>query len=118
VVKDWFESRSRSARQSGESVCDVDYFEAGCLPRWRVVELITEIEQNIWMQFSDADMHGSAFGTITGLTELILHARHRAVRAGNFKILCIRDWRALGNSGQKQLGCRRMFKTPTPFYPS
>jgi len=36
------------------------------------VELITEIEQIFGMQFSDADMQDQRFGTITGLTELIL----------------------------------------------
>lgn len=71
-VKDWFESRSKIGKQSGESVCDVDYFEAGWLTSMEVVELITEIEQIFGMQFSDADMQDPLFGTITGLTELIL----------------------------------------------
>jgi acyl carrier protein len=37
-----------------------------------VVELITEIEQQFGMQFSDDDMQDPRFVTISGLSELIL----------------------------------------------
>jgi acyl carrier protein len=37
-----------------------------------VVELVTEIEQQFGIQFSDDDMHDQRFETFAGLAELIL----------------------------------------------
>jgi acyl carrier protein len=71
-IIDWFESRTKTAEQAGESTLNVDYFEAGWLTSMEVVEFITEIEQTFGMQFSDDDMQDPRFATINGLTALIL----------------------------------------------
>lgn len=71
-IIDWFESRTKTAKQASESLLTVDYFEAGWLTSMEVVEFITEIEQTFGMQFSDDDMQDPRFATINGLTELIL----------------------------------------------
>lgn len=71
-IIDWFESRAKTAKQAGESLVNIDYFEAGWLTSMEVVEFITEIERTFEMQFSDDDMQDPRFATISGLTELIL----------------------------------------------
>jgi D-alanine--poly(phosphoribitol) ligase subunit 2 len=71
-IIDWFQSRAKTAKQAGQSLLNVDYFEAGWLTSMEVVEFITETERTFGMQFSDDDMHDPRFTTINGLTELIL----------------------------------------------
>lgn len=70
-IIDWFVSRSKLGKAEPESVCDMDYFEAGWLTSMEVVEFVTEIEQQFGMQFSDRDLQDARFVTIAGLAELI-----------------------------------------------
>jgi acyl carrier protein len=71
-IKDWFANRTKIGKQPNESSLDVDYLEAGWLTSMEVVELITEIEQQFGIQFSDDDMQDPRFVTIAGLSELVL----------------------------------------------
>jgi len=54
-LKDWFEKRAKIGTLNSQSLLDVDYFQAGWLTRWSC-GIITEIEQQFEMQFSDEDM--------------------------------------------------------------
>ncbi len=49
-----------------------DYFEAGWLTSMEVVELVTDIEREFHMQFSDIDFQDPRFVTIVGLAALIV----------------------------------------------
>jgi acyl carrier protein len=71
-IHNWFRSRTKIGKEQTTSSADVDYLEAGWLTSMEVVELITEIEQQFGMQFSDDDMQDPRFVTISGLSELIL----------------------------------------------
>jgi acyl carrier protein len=71
-LKDWFQSRAKLGTQAKEFSLDINYFEAGWLTSMEVVELITEIEQQFGIEFSDDDMQDQRFETIAGLAELIL----------------------------------------------
>lgn len=76
-LTDWFVGRAKIGKeaigkQAGESLLDVDYFEAGWLTSMEVVEFVTEIERRFDMQFSDRDLQDPRFVTIAGVAELIL----------------------------------------------
>ena len=71
-IQNWFKSRTKIGKEQTTSSVDVDYLDAGWLTSMEVVELITEIEQQFGMQFSDDDMQDPRFVTISGLSELIL----------------------------------------------
>jgi acyl carrier protein len=71
-LQDWFASRAKIDKQSGEPLLDIDYFEAGWLTSMEVVEFVTEIEWQFAMQFSDSDLQDPRFVTIAGLAALIL----------------------------------------------
>ena len=71
-ILNWFTSRAKIGKEQTTSALDVDYLEAGWLSSMEVVELITEIEQQFGMQFTDDDMQDPRFVTIVGLSELIL----------------------------------------------
>jgi acyl carrier protein len=79
---DWFVSRSKLRKAMPESVCDIDYFEAGWLTSMEVVEFVTEIEQQFGMQFSDRDLQDPRFVTIAGLAELISERSAQATPSG------------------------------------
>jgi acyl carrier protein len=73
-LRNWFESRAKIGKHANPpaAILDVDYFEAGWLTSMEVVELITEIERQFCIQFSEEDMQDRRLVTIAGLTELIL----------------------------------------------
>lgn len=71
-LKDWFRSHAKLGTQAKDFSLDINYLEAGWLTSMEVVELITEIELQFGIQFSDDDMQDQRFETIAGLAELIL----------------------------------------------
>jgi acyl carrier protein len=75
---DWFGARSKLGKGPPESVCGIDYFEAGWLTSMEVVEFVTEIERQFAMQFSDRDLQDPRFVTIAGLVELIVERSAQA----------------------------------------
>jgi acyl carrier protein len=71
-LTNWFAARGKLGKSAPPVLHDTDYFEAGWLTSMEVVELVTEIEQQFGMQFSDRDLQDPRFVTIAGLSELIL----------------------------------------------
>jgi acyl carrier protein len=73
-LADWFAARSKNGNEKmpQAAMLQTDYFAAGWLTSMEVVELVTEIEQEFAVQFSDGDFRDPRFVTIGGLGELIL----------------------------------------------
>jgi acyl carrier protein len=70
-VTAWFVRRSKISQQEAAHVRHIDYFDAGWLTSMEVVELVTEIEQQFGIQFSDRDVQDQRFVTIGGMGELV-----------------------------------------------
>ena len=71
-LKNWFQSHAKQGAQASDFSLDIDYLEAGWLTSMEVVELVTELEQQFGIRFSDDDMQDARFETIAGLVELTL----------------------------------------------
>lgn len=68
---DWFCRRLMPPGSTQEEQLQVNYFEAGLIDSFGVIELITEIEQNFDIRFSEKHFQERRFATIGGLGELI-----------------------------------------------
>lgn len=68
----WFANRRKTDGGAGKEFLDVNYLDAGLLSSLEVVELVTEIEDEFGIQFSEADFQNERFVTISGLSDLIL----------------------------------------------
>lgn len=73
----WFSNRRKTDRAAGKELLDVNYLDAGLLTSLEVVELVTEVEQEFGIQFSELDFQDQRFPTISGLSDLILERRTR-----------------------------------------
>ncbi len=76
-LTDWFVTRGKvhtnvTSAVPADTLSKTDYFEAGWLTSMEVVELVTEIERQFAVQFSERDLQDPRFVTIAGLTELII----------------------------------------------
>jgi acyl carrier protein len=69
-LRQWFGSRGRLTGTSA-NLLDTDYFAAGWLSSMELVEMVTEIERQFEIQFSEADLRDQRFVTISGLSELV-----------------------------------------------
>jgi len=81
-LREWFASRGKIGRNAPENLLETDYFAAGWLSSMEVVEFVTEIEHHFGMQFSELDLQGQRFATISGLSELILERSTQAHPSG------------------------------------
>ncbi len=68
----WFSNRRKTGVGGEKEFVDVNYLDAGLLTSLEVVELVTEIEREFGIQFSEADFQSQRFLTISGLSDLIL----------------------------------------------
>lgn len=85
-LADWFVARGKikanAPPNQRETFLNIDYFEAGWLTSMEVVELVTEIEGEFGVQFSDRDLQDPRLATIAGLRELIAECSTRAGESG------------------------------------
>jgi len=67
----WFEKRNPGT----EIVPDANYYEAGYVDSFGIIELIEVIEEKFAIRFSDDDFKLSSFRTIVGVTKIIERRR-------------------------------------------
>jgi len=67
----WFKENSISNDSIPNNYNDENYFENGWIDSMKFIELITDIEQNYSIKFSNDEFQDRLFSTINGLTRII-----------------------------------------------
>ena len=76
----WFSSRDK-IRADAQQALAIDYLQSGLLTSLEIVELVSDIESQFAIQFSEAEMQDPRFSTIGGIGELVEAARTRVGRS-------------------------------------
>jgi len=72
---EWFRRRRKTGKLGPDELLHQNYLEAGWLTSMEIVELVTEIEDNFSIQFSESDLQDPRLVTVHGLAELIVERR-------------------------------------------
>ncbi|WP_456324637.1 acyl carrier protein [Desulfonauticus submarinus] len=67
----WFEQRGQVPGETVEEKLKVNYFEAGLIDSFGVIEMISEIEEYFGINFSEKHFQERRFATIGGLKDII-----------------------------------------------
>jgi len=67
----WFEQRGIPDAVQKDQIAELNYFQAGLLDSFGVIELIGAIEAEFGIQFTQDHFQDRRFGTIAGLSEII-----------------------------------------------
>ncbi len=70
-LQDWF--AGRGARPGREE----NYFDAGHLDSFGVIELIEEVERHFAMRFGERDFQDRRFSSVAGLAEIVHERLHK-----------------------------------------
>ena len=70
-LADWFDRRGEIQGKTEEERLAVNYFEAGLIDSFQVIELITEIEAHFDVRFSEIQFRDRRFSVIGGLAGII-----------------------------------------------
>lgn len=68
---DWFKKNGKAPNLSVEKDLQANFFESGIIDSLEIIGLITDIENNFNIQFSEKHFQDRRFSTISGLTEII-----------------------------------------------
>lgn len=70
-VVDWFAARTARAADEVTAMRDENYFDAGLIDSFGVIELIGDIEAEFPVVFDERDFQDRRFATMSGLAGLI-----------------------------------------------
>ena len=71
----WFSEKRPSPEGDLDAIRSLDFFAAGMIDSFGMVELVIEIEAEFGFQFSAEQFQDRRFPTISGLTQIITEAR-------------------------------------------
>lgn len=74
----WFQQRRSVPGHTLEDKLQVNYFEAGLIDSFGVIELIAEIEEHFGIFFSENHFQNRGFATIGGLSTIIAELSNNA----------------------------------------
>lgn len=77
-----FERRGPIPGDTSEEKLKVDFFAAKLIDSLGVIEIITEIEEELEIRFTETDFQDRRFSTIGGLGEIVLECLGREKRGG------------------------------------
>ena len=80
-ITSWFRNRGKLGKVTADELLHRNYLETGMLTSMEIVELITEIENEFGIQFSESDLQDPRLVTVFGLSELI--AERSAEKSGS-----------------------------------
>lgn len=67
----WFQKNTNLERSEIEEKTRESYFERGWIDSFNFIMLVTDIESEFGITFSNEDLHDRAFSTIEGLSDII-----------------------------------------------
>lgn len=67
----WFEKNSLSSNANIKNNLEQNYFENGWIDSLKFIELVTQIEEEFCIRFSNDEFQSRKFSTIEGLTNII-----------------------------------------------
>ena len=73
---DWFRKNTNLERSEIEEKTRESYFEGGWIDSFTFIMLVTDIESEFGMTFSNEDLQDRAFSTIEGLSNIITRWIH------------------------------------------
>jgi D-alanine--poly(phosphoribitol) ligase subunit 2 len=68
---EWFSQRGNVPGDSLEEQCKLNFFEAGLIDSFGVIELIMAVEEQFGVKFDELHFQDRRFATIEGLSEII-----------------------------------------------
>lgn len=69
---DWFATQSSVPRDVAEAKTDTDYLKKEWIDSMQFIELVSEIEEEFHVEFSNDEFQDRSFSTIEGLSTIVV----------------------------------------------